>query len=214
VGRPTDDVYRALKADIFRGRLAPGEHLVEATLENRFKVSRTPIRNALRRLENEGLVAIASHRGAFVSSWTDADSAEVMAIRILLEPRAAALAAQRRSERDVERLLAICDDMEKCERERPEDFRSALAQQNHHLHLLVLEAARSPRLFTITKNLAQAPLVIGAYEYYEESQIRRSLADHRELVASIRLQDADSAHAIMAAHLQLAYRSMSNRAKI
>src|SRR6476620_6459809 len=97
MGRPADDVYSSLKDDIERGVLTPGEHLVEDTIGSQFNVSRTPIRNAIKRLQADGLVTIEPRRGAFVASWTNDDAAEVMSIRSMLEPHAAALAAQRRT---------------------------------------------------------------------------------------------------------------------
>ena len=103
VARPSDDVYAGLKDDIERGILTPGEHLVEDAICTRFGVSRTPVRNAIKRLEAEGLVSSEPNRGAFVASWTSDDAAEVMTIRSMLESHAAALAAQRRTPQDIER---------------------------------------------------------------------------------------------------------------
>src|SRR6476659_5865418 len=68
---------------------------------------------------------------------------------------------------------------------RPENFRDTLAQQNHEFHLQILETARSPRLFSICKNLTQAPLMAGSFHFYDDQQLRRSLGDHREIVTSI-----------------------------
>jgi len=211
VGSPSDRVYSSLKHDIERGVLRPGEHLVEDTIGNQFDVSRTPIRNAFKRLAVDGLVVVEPRRGTFVASWTSHDAAEVMTIRCMLEPHAAALAARRRNEHDVDQLLELCKEMESVEQERPENYRDTLAQQNHQLHLQVLEAARSPRLFSICKSLTRAPLMAGSFHFYDDDQLRRSLGDHREIVTSIRLMDAESAQAAMTAHLRLAYQFMATR---
>lgn len=211
VGRPTDDVYAGLKDDIERGILTPGEHLVEDTICTRFNVSRTPVRNAIKRLETDGLVTSEPHRGAFVASWTSDDAAEVMQIRSMLEPHAATLAAQRRTTEDLAELHELCGQMEHVEHERPAGFRDTLAQQNYHLHLKILEVARSPRLFSICKNLTQAPLMSGSFHFYDDKQLRRSLSEHREIVTSIELQDAETARASMNTHLRLAYQFMSTR---
>lgn len=209
MGRPADEVYRALKSAIQTGRLAPGEHLVEDTLRTEYGLSRTPIRNALRRLAENGLVTIEANRGAFVASWTSDDVAEVMSIRALLEPHAAALAAERRTEEQLERLLEICSSMEACERKRAGDFRDELARQNHELHTSVLECAASPRLFTITANLTRAPLMVGSFQFYSDDQLQRSLREHRDLVEAIETRDAPSARAVMEAHLRQSYRTMT-----
>ena len=211
MARPTDDVYNSLKDDIERGVLTPGEHLVEDTIGSQFNVSRTPIRNAIKRLQAEGLVTTEPRRGAFVASWTNDDAAEVMSIRSMLEPHAAALAAQRRTMADIDNLLDACKQMELIEQARPEKFRDTLAQHNHEFHLQILETARSPRLFSICKNLTQAPLMSGSFHFYDDQQLRRSLSDHREIVTSIQLKDAESARAAMTSHLRLAYQFMSTR---
>lgn len=157
MGRPADAIYLALKSAIQTGQLAPGAHLVEDTLREQYQVSRTLVRNALRRLSDEGLVTIEANRGAFVASWTSDDAAEVMAIRAMLEPYAAQLAAQRRTSGQLDQLIKLCDAMEACERIRGDRFRDELARQNHELHQLVLECAASPRLYNIAANLTRAP---------------------------------------------------------
>lgn len=211
MARPSDDVYAGLKDDIERGILTPGEHLVEDAICTRFGVSRTPVRNAIKRLEADGLVTSEPNRGAFVASWTSDDAAEVMTIRSMLESHAAALAAQRRTPRDLDELRALCQKMEQVERDRPAGFRDTLAQQNYQLHLKLLEIARSPRLFGICKNLTQAPLMAGSFHFYDDNQLRRSLSEHREILTSIELHDAETARASMNTHLRLAYQFMSTR---
>jgi DNA-binding GntR family transcriptional regulator len=206
--RPADEVYRTLKSQIQTGQLAPGAHLVEDTLSAQYGVSRTPIRNALRRLGEDGLVMVEPNRGAFVASWTSDDTAEVMSIRAMLESHAAALAAERRTPEQLARMLEICESMEECERARPDDFRDELAHQNHDFHLTILESSASPRLYNITANLTRAPLMVGSFQFYDDHQLKRSLNEHRELVGAIEASDAAAARAIMEAHLRLSYRTM------
>ncbi|WP_243789009.1 GntR family transcriptional regulator [Saccharopolyspora gloriosae] len=206
--RPSETVYDALKSLIQTGQLAPGEHLVEDELCARHEVSRTPVRNALRKLSSEDLVTIKPHRGAFVASWTDDDAAEVMTLRSMLEPHAAALAAQRRTDDQLADLRGLCGHMETCEQDRPRDFRDELARLNHELHLTTLQAAASPRLYNITATLTRAPLMTGSFQFYGDDQLRRSLREHRDLVDAIAHRDAPAAHAVMEAHLRLAYRTM------
>jgi len=208
MGRPADEVYRTLKSEIQSGLLAPGAHLVEDTLSAQYGVSRTPVRNALRRLGDDGLVTVEPNRGAFVASWNNDDTAEVMSIRAMLEAHGAALAAERRRPEQLARMAQLCDQMDKCERERKKNFRDELAQLNHEFHLAILEASASPRLYNIAANLAQAPLVIGSFQFYSDYQLKRSLDEHRDLVAAIDASDSAAARAIMEAHLRQSYRKM------
>lgn len=211
MARPADAVYDDLKSLIQTGQLAPGEHLVEDELCTRYGVSRTPVRNALRRLSDEDLVSVKPYRGAFVASWTNEDAAEVMALRSMLEPYAAALAAERRDDDQLTAMRELCDAMECGERERPPDFRDDLARQNHELHLGILRAAASPRLYAITTTLTRAPLMMGSFQFYGDEQLRRSLREHRDLVRAIEHRDPAAARAVMEAHLRLAYRTMLTR---
>ncbi|MGD6741397.1 GntR family transcriptional regulator [Streptomyces sp. BH106] len=209
MGRPADAIYLALKSAIQTGQLAPGAHLVEDTIREQYQVSRTPVRNALRRLSDDGLVTIEANRGAFVASWTSDDAAEVMAIRAMLEPYAAQLAAQRRTSGQLDQLTKLCDAMEACERIRGDRFRDELARQNHELHQLVLECAASPRLYNIAANLTRAPLMLGSFQFYDDLQLQRSLQDHRQLVTAIAAHDSATARAVMEAHLRLSYMALT-----
>ncbi|NEW77412.1 GntR family transcriptional regulator [Streptomyces rhizosphaericus] len=209
MGRPADAIYLALKSSIQTGRLAPGEHLVEENLRAQYGVSRTPVRNALRRLSEDGLVTIETNRGAFVASWTDSDATEVMAIRSMLEPYAAQRAAERRTDSQLTELYALCDRMEACATEQASDFRDELAHSNHEFHLLVLQCAASPRLYSIAANLARAPMMLGSFQLYNSHQLGRSLQDHRELTNAIALRDAAAARAVMEAHLRLSYLALT-----
>jgi DNA-binding GntR family transcriptional regulator len=206
--RPADEVYRTLKSQIQTGQLAPGEHLVEDALSAQYGVSRTPVRNALRRLGEEGLVTVEPNRGAFVASWTSNDTADVMSIRALLESHAAALAAERRTPEQLARMLQICESMDESELRRRKSFRDELARQNHEFHTAVLESSASPRLYSITANLTRAPLMVGSFHFYNDYQLRRSLGEHRDLVGAIEASDSAAARAIMEAHLRLSYRTM------
>lgn len=210
MGRPADTIYLALKSSIQTGQLAPGEHLIEDNLRAQFDVSRTPVRTALRRLSDDGLVTIEPNRGAFVASWTTSDAAEVMAIRALLEPFAAQLAAERRTDEQLADLTRLCNTMDACATERAPHFRDELARRNHELHTLILQSAASPRLYNIAINLARAPLMLGSFQLYEDHQLTRSLQDHRELLNAIAQRDGGTARAVMEAHLRLSYLALTS----
>jgi GntR family transcriptional regulator, rspAB operon transcriptional repressor len=102
-----DQVYATLKHRLLTCELKPGHKLVEADLAAEPGLSRTPLREALNRLGHEGLVVLAAFRGYTVAPLTLRDFHELCEVRRLVEPEVAALAAQRASPRDVERLLAL-----------------------------------------------------------------------------------------------------------
>jgi DNA-binding transcriptional regulator YhcF (GntR family) len=109
----TDWVYEELKSAIVDLRLAPGDPLREATLAEQLGVSKTPIREALTRLEQEGLVETTSFKGAVVSGYSRQDLIEIYELRELLENAAARAAAESMSDEDRDRLRRICRESRK-----------------------------------------------------------------------------------------------------
>jgi len=203
------EVLGELRHDITTGRIAPGGHLTEAGLAETYELSRTPIRWILRQLANEGLVTVEPNRGAFVAEWIGDDAAEVMAIRALLESRAAGLAAQRSTPAQRVRLKDLRDQMEDLWHSEPEGFRNSIAVLNHEFHLAVLESAASPRLYNSAKDLVVAPLMSGSFQYYSPTELERSMNEHRMLVDAIDHGDAEYARSLMESHLRGAYSSLS-----
>lgn len=205
------EALQELRHRITTGRIPAGGHLVEGDLTAEFGLSRTPIRSILRTLADEGLVVIEPHRGAFVAEWTTTDAAEVMSIRAMLEAHAAALAAERRTEDQLATMNHLCDTMDELNHDQPAGYRTKIAQLNHDFHLAILEAAASPRLFNIGKDLAMAPLMSGSFQYYSPEELTRSLQDHRMMVHAITRHDTPGARALMEAHLRAAYAALTRR---
>lgn len=205
------DVLEDLRAKITTGRIPPGSHLTERGLSEEYAISRTPIRTVLRELADEGLVVVSPHRGVFVAEWTNTDAAEVMSIRALLESHAAGLAAHSRSDSQLEELNRLCDRMDAIAQNQRDGYRAEIAELNHELHLLILEAAASPRLFNIAKDLALAPLMSGSFQYYSPDELHRSLQDHRFIVDAITQRDDNRARALMEGHLRTSYAALTRR---
>lgn len=202
-------VLAELRERITSGRIAPGSHLTETELAAEYNLSRSPIRKALRELSVEGLVVLEPNRGAFVAEWTTSDAAETMEIRALLEGHGARLAALNRKPEHLADLADLCDRMEALYAAKEPEFRTHISELNHELHLLILEAAASPRLFTIAKDLVRAPLMMGSFQYYDDRQLRRSLDDHRIILDAITNQDRDRARVLMESHLRNAYAALN-----
>lgn len=203
--RSGTDAYDIVRGRIMSGQYPPGAHLTESALSAELDVSRTPVRAALRRLGADGFVTVVPHRGAFVAEWTRSDIDEVYQLRAVLESRAAGLAAQRRRTADVIALERLTADMARIVAERPAGFRDDLLHNNREFHLLVLESARSPRLFAITRALADTSVTLGAWYRYADEDIQRSLGHHREITRAIAVQNATVAAALMLAHLETAH---------
>ncbi|MEU5552528.1 MULTISPECIES: GntR family transcriptional regulator [unclassified Micromonospora] len=196
-----EDAYEALRSAILNGSIGPRARLGEMELSRQFGVSRTPIREALRRLTAEGLVVFQPNRGARVAEWSLGDLQDIYEIRARLESYGAALAAKRIDAEVLDRLDALCDQMEELARRMgPQDL-DRIATLNAELHNSVLKAAASPRLTSLLSAVVEVPLVVRAFRLYTPDALARSMAHHRDLVAALRARDAEWASSTMRAHV-------------
>lgn len=202
-----DVVYESLRSQILSGEQPPGGRLPEEALSEALGVSRTPVRSALQRLAEEGLVTLEPRRGAFVAEHTRADVDEVFELRGMLERRAAARAALHRSADHVARLSELVDEMSALAAQGGSSRLDDLHHNNRDFHELVLAAAESPRQFRITTALARTSVTPGSFFDYEDEDIERSVQFHRMIARAVADRRAELAGDLMAAHIGMAHRS-------
>jgi len=198
VRNASDHAAELIRDAITDGRLEPGARLKEEQLARDLGLSRTPVREALQRLSNEGLVEIVPNRGAFVRSYEPDDLDELYDLRALLEGHAAARAASRITADQLATLRASCDRFEALGAGSPVE---ALVLENGHFHDTILEAAGSELLAGMIQQVFKLPLVYRSYVWYSPDQKRTSERDHRRLVQSFEQRDAEAAQAIMRDHV-------------
>lgn len=204
----SDTVYDAVRTAILNGSYPVGERLREEAIGEQLGVSRTPVREALRRLKADGLVDIPANRGAFVADGVTRELSEMYALRALVEGLGASLAAQRITDADLADLTRLCDDME-----------TALISGDHvsypllniEFHAAVAAASGSERLVRQLSSLTQVSLVSTAYSRLDPEHVRRSLHHHREIVSALQYRDSDWAEAIMRAHIFAAAATVAAR---
>jgi DNA-binding GntR family transcriptional regulator len=196
-------VQEALRTAILEGRLEPGTRLRAETLADRLRSSRTPVREALLLLAQEGLVEIEPRRGATVRTFDAADLADLYEVRGLIEPHAAALAAQRTGEAQLARLTEIHQDSLTHDA-ADEDSVAALVGLNEQFHRVIVEAAGSPRLTAAMSAVSGIPRVFRSSFWREPAQRAQSLFCHQELVNAIRAGRSDLAETVMRMHIQAA----------
>lgn len=201
--RAADQAYRLLRERILQGSLAPGDHLGESELAASLAVSRTPVRDALRRLQVEGLVQQEPNRGARVSDWSE-DVAELYELRMLLEGHAARRAATRLQSQQVDRLEELCGLMEQAAQDEAGPHVDRIAELNSEFHRIILSAASSSRLSALTSTVVELPLVLRTFQRYARKDLQRSFAHHRELVDGFRARDAAWAESVMRSHISAA----------
>lgn len=206
-----DQAYRTIRHAILAGTFAQAERLPEEMLVEMCGVSRTPVREALRRLVVEGFVENEPRQSARVASWSWEEIEEVFDLRSVLESHGARLAATRISEAQLNDLRRYASDMEEAYFGRGETFQFGFAEANAAFHGIVIEAANQPRLAQIVAQLALPPMVFRTLDLYDNQAIQRSLAQHRELIAALEARDERWAAAVMQAHLSAARVTISNQ---
>ncbi|MFI6520308.1 GntR family transcriptional regulator [Spirillospora sp. NPDC050679] len=200
--RAADTAYAELRRMILSGDAAAGSRLGEAELAEALGLSRTPVREALQRLNADGLVEVLPHRGARVVRWTAEDLEEIFELRGLLEPYAAARAARRGVPAEaLAELSACCEAMEAAA--AGGDF-GRLAELNDRFHGRVIALSGNGRLPGLLTSVVHAPLVLGTFRRYDAAALARSMAHHRELVAALRAGDPEWAEAVMRSHIRSA----------
>lgn len=198
-----ETAYRFIRQAIITGELKTGETLQEARLARSIGVSRTPVRAALSRLSNEGLVVLERYRRGRVASFTRADVAEIFRLRAMLEGHGARRAALRITDAEIARLEALEVEME-------EHFNDLgwhrhlvrFDELNNEFHAVIAGAAASPRLVKILASSLELPASI--FNFYSEpldERTRRTHRQHREIIDALKSRNPDWAEAAMSAHL-------------
>jgi DNA-binding GntR family transcriptional regulator len=187
--------YDRIKAAIASNELAPGTPLVETALAEWCEVSRTPIREALTRLEQDGLV-IRSDRGLVVRMRSQEEILDIYEIRIILEGTAARMAAARRSAIDLINLRRAAEDIRKVEPGNQE----AMASSNRDFHHVLWRATHNESLIDL---LARLDFHIARYRVTtlaEPGRWDESMHEHHELVDAIEARDEERAEQISRRH--------------
>jgi DNA-binding GntR family transcriptional regulator len=193
--------YEEIRARVAAGEYSAGDRLREEELSSVIGVSRTPIREAIRRLAAEGLVEFLSHRGAHVASWSDAQLREIFELRALIEAYGAQRAANRIDEDALQRLEELAQQMEEAAFSGTDDAMEAVSVANNEFHQLVVEQAGSEHLVSFFAKVVQIPLVHRTFRRYGPDNLARSFRQHRELIDAFRAADAAWAESVMRSHI-------------
>ncbi|WP_193608626.1 GntR family transcriptional regulator [Nocardioides lijunqiniae] len=205
-GAAADHAYRLVREQILSGQRVGGEWLREGDLAEHLGVSRTPVREALRRLTAEGLVRYERNRGVQVQAWNASDLDEIFSLRSVLEPWGCRLAATS-GLADLTTLDALAHEMDECVAGRSPDL-DRLTELNNRFHRLVLEGSGNSRLPGLIASVVQVPLVWRTFSRYPPEALARSLAHHHELVSALTAGDADWAESVMCSHVRAAWSSI------
>ena len=194
-----DVVFNTLRRAILRGELKPGERLMEIQLANKLGVSRTPIREAIRKLELEGLVLMIPRRGAEVAEITEKNLRDVLEVRCALEELAVQLACDRM---DAEGLVRLKEAAEKFREVLDSDDITQIAQADVLFHDVIYTATDNKRLIQLLNNLREQ-MYRYRIEYLKDVKARRSLVEeHDALWEALKERDLERAQMIMREHIE------------
>ena len=194
----SDAVFGLLKGRILRCEYTPGTPLAEVALANELKVSRTPIREALRRLEHEQLVRIIPHKGAIVTGLAEADIVEAYLIRQALEGICARRAAERLSDENLARLELRLQEATECLVRSERGEASEIADE---LHRMILDVGGTPRIRRMVASLCELTNRLNELALSLPGRLERSIAEHTAVAAALRRRDGQEAEQLIRSHI-------------
>jgi len=196
-----EKAYQTIRDGIISGAYRPGAHLTAQGLAGTTGLSRTPVREAMRRLHAEGLIAFIPHRGAFVSHLDERDIEKIYDLRVVLESYAAETAAAEATQAQIDELAELAAGMAAVLDAGGPAMVEEVAALNNRFHKLIVTAAANPRLDAAMAYIVEAPLILRTFRRYDLSELRRSNGQHLELVAAIAARDPAWARSVMTSHI-------------
>lgn len=198
-------VYEQLKADICSGKYKPGQHLLEKELCDDLQVSRTPIRDALVRLQEEGLVVSKPHRGVFVRRLTEKDIRDFYQTRAVLEGLGAKLAALNITEEDKGYLENLRDEMRIILYEDGDEKKTI--ELNNKLHDYIFQIANNDVLDKMRRTLSWAIVLIRVTSWINEQRKYEVFEEHEEIIKRIIENKPEQAKLAAETHILKAWES-------
>lgn len=194
-----DVVFKTLRQAILTGELKPGERLMEIHLANRLGVSRTPIREAIRMLELEGLVTMIPRKGAEVSRISKQDISDVLEVRASLDALAVRLCCERITEEEIQKLEEAVKSFS--EAVDSGDL-TAVAQADVDYHDIIVNASKNKRLIQMVFNLAERVYRYRLEYIKDKSSHENLIKEHQEILDFIKKKDAANAEKAIIKHVQ------------
>lgn len=194
--------YVRLLDEIRSGALPPGVRLTETEIAQRLDVSRTPVREAIHRLEADGLVEHLPRAGAVVRQLGYSEIMELYEMRVVLECTAARLAARGASDMEIDELDTINAEMETATRDGAAAF-----ELNRQFHAVLVDAARNRYLLKSVNAIHTTLLILGPSTLTDSVRAEQAAGEHRAVVAALRARDGASAEQLMRSHMELSQRA-------
>ena len=193
-----DVVFNTLRQAILRGELKPGERLMEIQLANKLGVSRTPIREAIRKLELEGLVLMIPRKGAEVAEITEKSLRDVLEVRKALEELAVQLACDKITEEEITELKVAAEDFKKIIKSH--DI-TQIAEADVRFHDVIYLATDNQKLIQLLNNLREQMYRYRVEYLKREEVFPQLMMEHEEIIQRIENKDKKKASEIVCEHI-------------
>ena len=198
----SDKAFNKLKMQILSGKLAPGSSLKERDLCEQLNISRTPIREALRRLSAEGLAEVRPRRSIVVACFDPSEIEEIFELGIILESFIAAKAAIKTTDEEITALQIILNKMEDFISDSGNLDIAGYADLDHAFHEQLAKMARSERIRRILQQTVSMRLLVNVFDSYRKVDFETSLVQHRTIYRAIASRNSDWAAAAMSSHVR------------
>jgi DNA-binding GntR family transcriptional regulator len=194
---------------ILSGELASGAQVREEQLAESCGVSRTPIRDALKRLEAELFIRRNSAQRSFVADWSLDEVEEAFDLRIMLECHAVRRASKRITATQLDQLRVLNTALSGAIEHATPDI-SRFLECNRQFHAIILDAAGSERLTSVLSRIIEQPVVWRTAHNYDRENLMMSYREHEELLKAFDLKDGAWAEAVMSAHIRRAFHTYAD----
>ena len=194
-------VFENIRKAIIEGVLKPGERLMEIQLSEQLGVSRTPVREAIRMLELEGLVVMLPRKGAYVANISKKDLMDILEVRVRLEGLAAYCATDRMTKDHIKKLETISKELE--EAVYKNDVETMLAK-DEEFHTLIFEATGNKRLISMMINIWETVYRFRLMYMSDYSSAVNIVDEHKKIIEAFKKGKANLAEKLAKEHIELA----------
>jgi len=189
-----EKILETIRDAILKGKMKPGERVSEPDLAERFGISRTPIREAFRQLESEGYLKVIPRKGAVVASLSERDVEEFYAIKIILEGFAARMAAEKLTDKEIERLESINERLQQIANEgNVKNF----FRVHNEFHEVFIKAAGNDKLQEMINQLVMKFKRLRLASLSQPGRMETSVEDHRNMIQAFKKHDGDRADSLV-----------------
>jgi DNA-binding GntR family transcriptional regulator len=200
--RAVDRAYDVIRREILQGELPPDAHLREEHLALLTNTSRTPVREALRRLAADGLVHVAANRRSYVRRYDESEIDSLFEVRARLESFAAELACRHITADEIQTLVSLADRIDRLGTAISSSDLNAFMDLNTAFHRTIVQASRSTALLVaVTPSISVPVVLLKHFHWRKPVNLVQSNKQHRDIIAALRQRNAPWASACMAAHI-------------